>query len=101
MNNKIEINFVCYAYTWNEGAGTMFQFFPDGVWDEDKLTIEEALKNYPIGKYEWIESDSERLTTLEQLLENIIAASCGHYADVDTNTALQRAITKADEFLNT
>jgi hypothetical protein len=42
-----------------------------------------------------------RLTTLEQLLQNIIYASRGHYADVDVEAALKMAITKADEFLNT
>ena len=33
MNNKIEINFICYAYTWNEGTGTI---------DEVKAIIESA-----------------------------------------------------------
>jgi hypothetical protein len=32
----------------------MFQFFPDGEWDEDKLTLKEALEYYPVDKYEWI-----------------------------------------------
>lgn len=47
-----------------------------------------------------LQEDRGRLTTLEQLLQNIIAAHCGHYADVERVVALQRAITEADEFLN-
>ena len=54
MQNKIEINFTCYKYKWGDGVGTMFLFYPEGVWDEDKLTIEEALEHYPVDKYEWI-----------------------------------------------
>ena len=54
MNNKTEVKFFCYKYRAEEGECTLFQFFPVGRWDGDKLTIEEALKNYPIYKYEWI-----------------------------------------------
>jgi len=25
------------------------------IWDEDKLLLEEALKKYPLKRYEWIE----------------------------------------------
>jgi uncharacterized protein with ParB-like and HNH nuclease domain len=25
------------------------------VWDEDKLLLEDALKKYPLKKYEWVE----------------------------------------------
>ena len=32
----------------------MFLFYPNGEWDEDKLTIHEALRNYPVEDYEWI-----------------------------------------------
>lgn len=57
MNNKIDITFICYAYKWDEGIGTMFLFYPEGIWDENKLTLEEALQDYPPTKYEWIHSD--------------------------------------------
>jgi len=32
----------------------MFLFYPDGEWDEDKQTLEEALESYPPEKYEWL-----------------------------------------------
>ncbi len=51
---KTPINFTCYECRWSDRHGTMFLFYPNGVWDEDKLAIEEALANYPIDKYEWI-----------------------------------------------
>jgi len=54
MNGKREVGFICYKYQWSEGVGTMFQFFPDGEWDEDKLTLKEALEYYPIDEYEWV-----------------------------------------------
>jgi len=52
--SKIDIDFVCYRYKWTEGVGTMFLFYLDGEWDEDKLCIDEALANYPVDKYNWI-----------------------------------------------
>ena len=52
--SKIPITFTCYKYNWTEYTGTMFLFYPDGEWDEDKLTIADALVNYPIDTYEWI-----------------------------------------------
>ena len=33
---------------------TLYYFYPNGMWDEDKLTREEALINYPPNKYNWI-----------------------------------------------
>lgn len=62
MDGKIDIGFVCYKYKWDNGVGTMFLFYPDGEWDEDKLTIQEAIKQYPPEKYEWInlELDEEK-----------------------------------------
>jgi hypothetical protein len=57
MKNKKDITFTCYKYDWDEGTGTLFLFWPDGVWDEDKLTIHEALDRYPVSEYEWIHTD--------------------------------------------
>lgn len=33
----------------------VFMFYPNGSWDECKLTFEEALKAYPKSKYTWVE----------------------------------------------
>lgn len=55
---KTPIDFMCYEYTYPEGRCTLFQFYPNGEWDEDKLTLNEALERYPIGHYEWIHSES-------------------------------------------
>ncbi len=54
---KKPIKFTCYEYHWTDRHGTMFLFYPGDVWDEDKLTIEEALSHYPIDQYEWIHFD--------------------------------------------
>lgn len=52
MNN---IDFDCYFYEdGNKEKYTLFQFFPNGVWDEDKLTLNEALKKYPPTKFNWL-----------------------------------------------
>ena len=49
------IDFDCYFYEdGNKEKYTLFQFFPDGVWDEDKLTLNEALKKYPPTKFNWL-----------------------------------------------
>jgi len=49
-----DVGFICYKYTWSKGIGTLFLFYPDGQWDDDKLTLNEALKNYPPKEYNWI-----------------------------------------------
>lgn len=73
--------------------------------DWKELYRQEVLQKQMLSKecerlLESLQEDRERLTTLEQLLQNIIAAHCGHYADVDSAVALNRAIIQADEFLN-
>lgn len=50
----IDIDFVCYKYRFAKGITTLFLFYPDGIWDEDKLTIKEALNKYPIELYNWL-----------------------------------------------
>jgi len=57
--SKIDVRFICYEYKFTEGVSTMFKFFPNGVWDEDKLVIEEALRNYPLDQYNWIHTEDE------------------------------------------
>jgi hypothetical protein len=61
MNGKTEITFVCYKYNWDDGVGTMFLFYPNGEWDEDKLTLDEALVAYPSDQFEWINADDSEV----------------------------------------
>ena len=51
---KIDIEFTCYKYKADDCVFTMFLFYPSGEWDEDKLTIQEALISYPVDEYEWL-----------------------------------------------
>ena len=47
-----DLLFDCYLYIQGNGEQyTLFQFFPDGVWDEDKLTLKEAIKKYGITRF--------------------------------------------------
>ena len=32
----------------------IFYFYPNGVWDEDKLSLEGALDRYPREEYLWL-----------------------------------------------
>jgi hypothetical protein len=32
----------------------IYCFYPDGIWDEDKLTKREAEANYPLSQYAWV-----------------------------------------------
>lgn len=51
-----DVVFVCYN-SWSEKDQkdfTLFLFYPDGVWDEDKLMIKDAVKKYPPKKFNWI-----------------------------------------------
>ena len=58
MNGKIEIKFICYTACSDNGNWTRFSFYPSGEWDEEKYTIDEALKAYPTSEYEWIHTDN-------------------------------------------
>ncbi len=53
---KTPISFSCYsAYSHTDQTDwTVFMFYPNGVWDEWKWTLEEAIALYPPSKYEWI-----------------------------------------------
>lgn len=57
MEIKIDIVFDCYPYNFTEGKSTMFNFWPDGEWDEEKYVLEEALIAYPPEKYNWIRAE--------------------------------------------
>jgi hypothetical protein len=38
---------------------------------------------------------------MREMLSNVVAAYCGHFADVSVGNAMRREMTKIDEFLNT
>jgi len=52
--SKQVVEFSCYKYHDNDGVCTMFIFSIDGVWDEHKRGLEEAIKKYPYKYYEWV-----------------------------------------------
>lgn len=56
---KVDIIFDCYASRFSDGTATIFQFWPDGEWDEDKHSLEEALQAYPPAKYNWIKAEND------------------------------------------
>lgn len=60
-----DIYFTCYEYSYNgnpekhlhfppDKRVTFFQFYPNGKWDEDKLTLPEAIEKYPPHKFNWL-----------------------------------------------
>jgi len=58
MIKKEIIYFLCYEYVYSQGITTLFLFYPNGEWDDDKNTIQESLVKYPLDKYEWVHSES-------------------------------------------
>ncbi len=50
-DNLKKINYISHYY--KEYAGRLFQFYPEGTWDEDKMTYNESLIKYPKNKYIW------------------------------------------------
>lgn len=54
-----KIDFVAYEALSDEGPWRCHLFYPDGVWDEDKLTLEEAERKYPQDQYEWVDVSAE------------------------------------------
>lgn len=52
--NKIDITYVTGQTIFDTGQETIYFFYPNGIWDEDKLTLDEAKKKYPDSKYNWI-----------------------------------------------
>ena len=55
--DRPKVTFTCYRYVATEGEFTMFKFWPDGVWDEYKYTMDEALEAYPPSAWSWIHAD--------------------------------------------
>lgn len=50
----IDISFICYSSTNFDERKAVFIFYPSGRCDDDKLTIQEAVKKYPPERYNWI-----------------------------------------------
>ena len=51
----IDILFNCYQYKYDDtGVCTLFIFWPNGVWDENKYSTDEAIEVYPPSEYNWI-----------------------------------------------
>lgn len=57
--NKQSITFPCYNCKFNEGTFTVYLFWPNGEWDENKYSLEEALRAYPVDQYEWVLSEED------------------------------------------
>ena len=56
----ISIKYSSYM-TWFSDLGTeeVFCFYPNDIWDEDKLLISEAENKYPQDKYYWVKIDED------------------------------------------
>lgn len=52
--NKIDIKYTKTHTVFDRGQEIIYFFYPDGVWDENKLTFHEAKTKYPKTKYNWI-----------------------------------------------
>ncbi len=55
-----QIDYTTYEASSAEGPWQVYLFYPDGVWDEDKLTLGEAEKKYPPRDYKWVDVSDER-----------------------------------------
>jgi len=53
------IEFTCYKTNDDNGKYFLFLFYINGVWDEYKWTLEEALAKYPLDQYTWISIDEK------------------------------------------
>lgn len=59
-NNRIEIEYTSYMTRFSDlGLEEVYCFYPDGIWDEDKLLLSEAIKKYPQLKYKWIKIEED------------------------------------------
>lgn len=72
--SKKRIKFSCYNCGFTEGGSTVFLFYPDGVWDDWKYSLQEALEKYPPKVYEWtfFEEDEWYKEALENLIKSKI-----------------------------
>jgi hypothetical protein len=49
-----KVGFTCYLSKQKNGECTLFLFYPNSIWDECELTIQEAVKKYPPQDYKWL-----------------------------------------------
>lgn len=55
-----QINYVTYEARFSDiGLDTVYNFYPNGIWDEYKYTYEEAIQAYPLDEFEWIEMEDD------------------------------------------
>ena len=54
VTNKIDIKYTKVKTVFDKGQEIIYFFYPDGEWDENKLTFHEAKTKYPTTKYNWI-----------------------------------------------
>lgn len=57
--SKTQINYTSHESLSDDGPWTVYFFYPDGVWDEDKLTLKEAEAKYPPKKFDWVKIEDE------------------------------------------
>jgi hypothetical protein len=56
MSKRTRIEYSSYETSFNGVRTRIYQFWPDGVWDENKYTLEEAQKAYPKSQYDWVKA---------------------------------------------
>lgn len=56
ITGKLNIQFVTQQHSFPDiGDAEIYFFYPNGVWDDDKLLLSEAIEKYPSDQYNWIE----------------------------------------------
>lgn len=57
---KIKVEYIKYPYTFEGGiTEDMYQFYINGVWDEDKHVLFQAKEAYPPKDFKWIEIEDQ------------------------------------------
>lgn len=57
---KIDIQYIIGCGVFDDiGKADIYYFYPDGIWDDDKLIYKEAIKKYPTDKYNWVLIEDE------------------------------------------
>jgi hypothetical protein len=58
---RTKIEYRTHNATSKDGPWRCYLFYPDGVWDEEKLNLQQAQKKYPQTDYNWVDvSDEDR-----------------------------------------
>jgi len=57
MTNK-EILYEKYITQYDDiGVVLIYNFYPNGIWDEHNHTYDEAILAYPLDKFDWVEME--------------------------------------------